>query len=181
MSYDVSFFQLAPGITFEEINAFFQSDAYERYMDEGEENDKWPMIPERFVNTRLSEDDLRLILQKPLLDATVPPEERNEELERFLASDETEPPGKWADYAEMMFEWSGDPGTQPFSLSYSENLQDHLSGLAKALKALEPQRIALYDPQCNQVFMGGHTIGLQESAEESTSWFRRLIKEITGK
>lgn len=206
MSYDVELFQLAEGVTLEEVNAYLQSDEYREYLGlakdgeecncghqhEGEEHDEdecdcdedefdKPLLPEQFVNTRLAEDELRLILQKPLLQAFVPEVQRTDDLINFLNSDEDEVPEEWAEDLEMMLEYSGDPGTQPFCFGYGEELYDVMEKMAGVLAVLEPQRIALFDPQFNQVVMGPQAAqALKLSVEQANKFYDEVMESFTG-
>jgi len=219
MSYDVEFFQLAEGVTLEEVNAYLQSDAYREYLgiseddeacecghddgcdcgdadeessaDEGcceegecsccrgEEEFEDPLLPERFVNTQLSEEDLRMILQKPLLEAFVPEEDRTPDLVAFLNSDSSQIPERWEEELDNLLEYSGDPGTQPFCFGYGEELYETMGRMVKMLERLESQRIALFDPQMSQVVMGSAAAAaLAESVEQSNAFYQDVMSRF---
>lgn len=206
MSYDMFFFQMADGVSVEEINAYLKSDAYKAYCDrrmgeedadeddeemeeedeaierdededEAEEEDP-PLIPARFINMELEEEDLQHQLFRSWLKQTTKPEERSEAMQEYIDGETEEMPDECEDDFECLFEYGGEPGMQPMMFSYSGDLDGTLSLIAKMLEDLQAQRIALFDPQLEQVVFGAAQNALQQSGQEAKQNFDDMIQRL---
>ena len=196
MSYDIELFQLADGVTTQQINAFLDSDEYQEYLDaqdagereekdcdceDDEDEDEAPSIPARFINTKLDEEVLQHIIFRAWLRGTTREESRSAAVREYLASDEDEVPDELDDDFTNMFEYSGTPGVQPLMFGYGGNLCQTLEEVARTLENLRPQRIAAFDPQLDKIVDGDNARALLiQSGQESQATFDRIVQQLTG-
>lgn len=178
MSYEIFLFQMRKGVNVEEINAYLNA-AESQQRDELDEED---LLPAKFVNKDLAEDDLQLIAGKAYLRVTVPESERNEELLHYLNSAaETEAPEEWQEALEMMFEYSGEGGMLPIMFSYGGNIGRALEIVARMLETLEPLGIAAYDPQIERVVAGKEAQqAFQSSAKDAAEHHQEVLRMLAS-
>lgn len=177
MSYDLYLVKLGEGVTVEDINDFLESDEFLEY--NARDDDEKPVLPDRFVDTDLAEDELRTLAGKAYLSATVPEDERSEELTEYLESeDETEVPEEWEEEFIELFDYEGSNGILPMIFGYGGNLGEAMEMVSRILYELG-EGYAIYDPQTNKaVDIGNCGEWLKGSAAEANAKFAEVRKKL---
>ncbi len=186
MSFDVEFFRLPDGIELDEVNRFLLSEEYEQFCrelearEEEDEDADLPPLPDKYVDTSVSREELERLIGRAFLRLTVPEDNRSEELKKYIESDaNVEVPEEWEEVLEEFFEWSGAPGTLPFCFTLGDDIKEILTTMAQILEELQSHRIVLYDPQLDKVIDGTNAHEqLMASADEAWSMYAEVVQAL---